>query len=94
MLTRFIKETLTSTLIRYGNDKHTAMAQTVGLPAAMTVDLILDNKIPERGVQLPTQPHVYLPILEQLEVKGIRFVERIEPYRYNQLEPTGSGVYE
>ncbi|KAG1500868.1 hypothetical protein G6F46_003999 [Rhizopus delemar] len=88
------KETLTSTLIRYGNDKHTAMAQTVGLPAAMTVDLILDNKIPERGVQLPTQSHVYLPILEQLEVKGIRFVERIEPYRHNQLEPTGSGVYE
>ncbi|KAI9255460.1 Saccharopine dehydrogenase-domain-containing protein [Sporodiniella umbellata] len=87
------KETLTSTLIKYGNDEHTAMAETVGLPAAMTVDLILDNKIPERGVQVPTQPHVYSPILEQLETKGIRFVERTEPYRLNKLLATGSGLY-
>lgn len=88
------KETLTSTLIKYGNDQHTAMAETVGLPAAMTVDLILDNKIPERGVQVPTQPHVYLPILEQLEMNGIQFIERVEPYRLNQLLPIGSGLYQ
>lgn len=85
---------MTSTLIKYGNDQHTAMAETVGLPAAMTVDLILDNKIPERGVQVPTQPHVYLPILEQLEMNGIQFIERVEPYRLNQLLPIGSGLYQ
>ncbi|CEG74882.1 Putative Glyceraldehyde-3-phosphate dehydrogenase-like C-terminal domain-containing protein (Fragment) [Rhizopus microsporus] len=88
------KETLTSTLIRYGNDEHTAMAETVGLPAAMAVELVLDNKIPERGIQVPTQRHVYEPILEQLEFKGIRFTERVEPYRVNQLKPTGSGLYQ
>lgn len=85
---------MTSTLIRYGNDEHTAMAETVGLPAAMAVELVLDNKIPERGIQVPIQRHVYEPILEQLEFKGIRFTERVEPYRVNQLKPTGSGLYQ
>ncbi|CEP17880.1 hypothetical protein [Parasitella parasitica] len=84
------KETLTSTLIKYGNQTHTAMADTVGLPTAMAVDLVLDNKIPERGVQRPTKPHVYLPILDQLEMKGIKFVEKSEPYKFNRLDATGS----
>ncbi|KAI8331437.1 Saccharopine dehydrogenase-domain-containing protein [Choanephora cucurbitarum] len=87
------KETWTSTLVQYGGEKHTAMADTVGLPAAMTVDLILDNKIPEKGIQRPTQSHVYLPILQQLEDKGIRFIEKIEPYRLNRLEATGSHTW-
>lgn len=84
------QETLTSTLIKYGNETHTAMADTVGLPTAMTVDLVLDNKIPERGVQRPTKPHVYLPILDQLEMKGIKFIEKSEPFKVNRLDATGS----
>ncbi|KAK4513899.1 uncharacterized protein ATC70_005906 [Mucor velutinosus] len=84
------KETLTSTLIKYGNETHTAMADTVGLPTAMTVDLVLDNKIPERGVQRPTKPHVYMPILDQLEMKGIKFIEKSEPFKVNRLDATGS----
>ncbi|RCI02392.1 hypothetical protein CU098_010347 [Rhizopus stolonifer] len=87
------KETLTSTLIKYGNEKHTAMADTVGLPTAMAVELVLDQKIPERGVLRPTQPHVYLPILEQLEYKGIQFVEKSQPYQLNRLEATGSNTW-
>ncbi|KAI9355755.1 Saccharopine dehydrogenase-domain-containing protein [Pilaira anomala] len=87
------KETLTSTLIKYGNEKHTAMADTVGLPTAMAVELVLDNVIPERGVLRPTKPHVYLPILDQLETKGIQFVERHEPFRPNRLEATGSSTW-
>ncbi|KAI9471949.1 MAG: Saccharopine dehydrogenase-domain-containing protein [Benjaminiella poitrasii] len=86
-------ETLTSTLVKYGNEHHTAMADTVGLPTAMTVDLILDNKIPERGVQRPTQPHVYLPILEQLELKDIKFIESVRPFSPNQLNATGSNTW-
>ncbi|KAI8640529.1 Saccharopine dehydrogenase-domain-containing protein [Parasitella parasitica] len=87
------KETLTSTLIKYGNETHTAMADTVGLPTAMTVDLVLDNKIPERGIQRPTKPHVYLPILDQLEMKGIKFIEKSEPYKSNRLDATGSNSW-
>lgn len=84
---------MTSTLIKYGNEKHTAMADTVGLPTAMAVELVLDNVIPERGILRPVKPHVYLPILDQLEMKGIQFVERIEPYRENRLEATGSNTW-
>ncbi|KAG2207514.1 hypothetical protein INT47_004264, partial [Mucor saturninus] len=87
------KETLTSTLIKYGNEKHTAMADTVGLPTAMAVELVLDNVIPERGILRPIKPHVYLPILDQLEMKGIQFVERTEPYRDNRLVATGSNTW-
>ncbi|KAI8992221.1 Saccharopine dehydrogenase-domain-containing protein [Pilobolus umbonatus] len=87
------KEILTSTLIKYGNNQHTAMADTVGLPAAMTVDLVLDNKIPERGVLRPTQPHVYLPILDQLEMNGIKFIEKSIPFHSHHLEATGSNVW-
>lgn len=84
---------MTSTLIKYGNEKHTAMADTVGLPTAMAVELVLDNLIPERGVLRPTKPHVYLPILDQLESKGIQFIERQEPYRENRLEASGSNTW-
>ncbi|KAG0178730.1 hypothetical protein DFQ29_003062 [Apophysomyces sp. BC1021] len=87
------KETVTSTLVHYGNEEHTAMAKTVGLPAAMTVDLVLDNKIPERGVLRPTMSHVYSPILERLEHEGVRFVEQVHPSHPVRLDATGSGVW-
>jgi alpha-aminoadipic semialdehyde synthase len=69
------------------------MADTVGLPTAMAVDLVLDNKIPERGVLRPTQPHVYLPILDQLEMKGIKFIEKAQPFHKNRLEASGSNTW-
>lgn len=69
------------------------MADTVGLPTAMAVDLVLDSKIPERGVLRPTQSHVYLPILEQLEMKGIKFIEKSQPYKSNRLNATGSNSW-
>lgn len=87
------KETLTSTLVKYGDDKHTAMASTVGLPTAMTVELVLDNKIPERGVQRPIKSHVYLPILEQLETKGISFMEKAQPFQPTNLDAKGTGIW-
>ncbi|KAI8972025.1 Saccharopine dehydrogenase-domain-containing protein [Mycotypha africana] len=87
------KEKLTSTLMRYGDDKYTAMAKTVGLPAAMAVELILDNRIPERGIQRPTQPHVYLPILDQLEMHGIKFVESSQPFHSVKLDACGSNTW-
>ncbi|KAI9496686.1 Saccharopine dehydrogenase-domain-containing protein [Zychaea mexicana] len=97
------KEKATSTLIHYGSsgsDGDTAMATTVGLPAAMATELVLDNKIQQRGILRPTTPDVYLPILEQLHDQGIKFVERsqevlqLEGSQKRALIPTGSGVWD
>lgn len=87
------KETVTSTLIQYGQENETAMAKTVGLPAAMVTELVLDNKINDRGILRPIQPDVYLPVLEQLENQGVQFVETVKPSHSIRLDATGSGVW-
>ena len=53
----------------------TAMSLTVGLPLAMVARRILEGKYQEKGVQLPIQPEIYKPVLEELREYGIRFVE-------------------
>lgn len=68
--------TRTSTLDLLGKDAtHTAMAQTVGLPLAMAVHAFLDGKITCRGVQIPTQPEIFQPIMHELSKYGVRFTE-------------------
>lgn len=52
---------------------HTAMAKTVGLPLAMGIRLILENKIPQKGVLLPIYKEIYKPILEELKEWGVEF---------------------
>jgi saccharopine dehydrogenase (NADP+, L-glutamate forming) len=52
------------------------MAKTVGLPLAIAVDLFLDGKIHGKGLHLPVLPEIYLPLLNELENQGIRFVEQ------------------
>ena len=65
-----------STMVCIGEDtKHTAMSMTVGLPLAMVARRILEGSYQEKGVQLPIQPEIYNPVLEELEEHGIRFVE-------------------
>jgi saccharopine dehydrogenase-like NADP-dependent oxidoreductase len=66
----------TSSLDLVGEDDvHTAMAQTVGLPLAMSVELLLENKVPSCGVLIPVEEWWYGPILKKLEGFGIRFTE-------------------
>jgi saccharopine dehydrogenase-like NADP-dependent oxidoreductase len=68
---------LTSSLIVIGDgEHHTAMAKTVGLPLAITIKLFLQKRFTLSGVQIPVKPEIYLPLLEELEAMGIRFVER------------------
>jgi saccharopine dehydrogenase-like NADP-dependent oxidoreductase len=60
-----------------GQDQiHTAMAKTVGLPIALACPLILNGKIPDRGVLLPLKPEIYGPILNELEKHGVAFQEK------------------
>ncbi|MGB7393655.1 MAG: saccharopine dehydrogenase family protein [Pricia sp.] len=62
------------------NQKHTAMAKTVGLPVAMATLAILNGKITTPGVQIPINKEVYGPILSELERHEIRFKEYEVPY--------------
>ena len=69
--------TITAELIVTGeNSVHTAMAKTVGLPLGIAASLILEGKIRETGLHIPTVPGIYVPVLEELERYGIGFVER------------------
>lgn len=65
-------ERLTSSLVdfgvRYGD---TSMSRTVSLPAAIAARLILEEKIPLRGVLIPVQPEIYDPVLDELAEMNI-----------------------
>eukprot|EP01134_Creolimax_fragrantissima_P007426 CFRG7426T1 len=76
------KERRTSTLINYGDGfgiGDSAMAKTVGFPVGIATRLILDGQIDRVGVWKPTTPDFYIPILEELEQKGIPVTEREWP---------------
>jgi len=51
------------------------MAKTVGLPLGIAAKLILENKIPLRGLHIPIVRDIYEPVMEELALNGIRFHE-------------------
>lgn len=69
------KQISSSLVVRGENSSHTAMAKTVGLPVGIAAQLILQGKIKEKGVVIPTQPAFYEPMLAELETYGITFLE-------------------
>jgi saccharopine dehydrogenase-like NADP-dependent oxidoreductase len=72
------RELHTSTMIQYGDpDGDSAMARTVGLPAAIAASMILDGKIKDTGVLIPVLPSIYEPILDELAAGGISFCESV-----------------
>ena len=72
------KEKMISTLVVYGKDSdNTAMAATVGLPIGIGVNLILNNKIKERGVVIPVHSEIYKPALKELVEWGIKPKEQL-----------------
>jgi saccharopine dehydrogenase-like NADP-dependent oxidoreductase len=54
----------------------TAIAKTVGMPAAIAAELVLNGKLKIRGCRIPTHPDIYKPVLKELKKNGIKFVER------------------
>lgn len=67
-----------SCLVVKGEDRaHTAMAKTVGLPLGIAAKLILQNKINLTGIHIPVISEIYEPVLNELELKGIKFNEEI-----------------
>lgn len=70
------RENITSTLISYGERSgDSAMARTVGLPAAIAARLVLEQKIDAVGVQIPVAARIYAPILDELAAQGIAIGE-------------------
>lgn len=67
---------ITSSLVVKGHDQvYTAMAQTVGLPMAIVVKLLLKGQLKSRGVLIPTVKEIYEPVLNELERLGVKFEE-------------------
>ncbi len=65
-----------ATMIAKGTDHtDTAMSKTVGLPLALAASLILDGKIKETGVIIPTLKAIYEPVLKALETLGFDIIE-------------------
>lgn len=70
------KEVIKSRMLDFGTPAtDTAVARTVALPAAVGVEMILENKISARGVHIPVIPEIYNPILDRLEDMDIRMIE-------------------
>lgn len=91
-------EVHTSTLQVFGHQKPdlsfrgarpaSAMARTVGLPLAIASLLVLDGQISLRGVQIPTWPEIYLPILYGLTNVGLVAKETTRTIKSPETEQT------
>ncbi|XP_078157714.1 lysine-ketoglutarate reductase/saccharopine dehydrogenase bifunctional enzyme isoform X2 [Carex rostrata] len=71
-----------ATLLEFGKIENgkstTAMALTVGVPAAIGALLLLHNRVQKRGVVRPLDSEVYIPALKMLETTGIKLLEEVE----------------
>jgi saccharopine dehydrogenase (NADP+, L-glutamate forming) len=57
------------------NGTDTAMSRLVGLPLGIFVKLLMLGKISTTGVNIPTMPEVYEPVMQELEEHGVKFTE-------------------
>jgi saccharopine dehydrogenase-like NADP-dependent oxidoreductase len=70
------KKGITSSFAYIGKSQaDTAMAITVGTPAAIATCLLASGKFTKPGVHVPVIPELYNPILDELENYDIKFVE-------------------
>lgn len=73
------KKEIKSHLVVKGDDStYTGMAKTVGLPIGIAAQLILEGKIKETGLHIPTIETIYKPVLQKLEKYGIVFQEQVK----------------
>jgi saccharopine dehydrogenase (NADP+, L-glutamate forming) len=71
-------ERIRSTMVERGEPGgFTAMARTVGLPAAIAAKLLMLDELPLTGALIPTHPSVFEPVLRELGELGIRFRESV-----------------
>lgn len=74
------EEAILSTLVDFGiPGGDSAMARTVGLPAAIAARLIIEGRIQLNGVHIPVLPAIYEPVLDELAAQSIGCIERVTP---------------
>ncbi|CAB1414611.1 unnamed protein product [Pleuronectes platessa] len=70
-------ETKHVSLVVYGDPNgFSAMAKTVGYPAAIAARMVLDGEINTKGLVAPMTKDVYGPILDRLRQEGLRFMSK------------------
>ncbi|MBO9201788.1 MULTISPECIES: saccharopine dehydrogenase C-terminal domain-containing protein [Niastella] len=70
------KHLASSNLVVKGEDHlNTAMAKITTLSLSIAAKQILQGNIHETGLHIPVMSSVYVPVLQELEKNGIRFVE-------------------
>lgn len=70
------KEMKHITLVEYGQPNgKTAMARTVGIPAAIATNMLLRGEIQQKGMVLPLTPDIYRPMLSRLRLEGLKAIE-------------------
>jgi alpha-aminoadipic semialdehyde synthase len=75
------KELRKSTMIVYGDPNgYSAMAKTVGYPAAMATDMILQKQLKSHGVIAPMSSDIYVPLIKKLAQENIKFTEQSRFY--------------
>ena len=68
---------ITSWMVDTGSDAvRTAMARTVGLPIGVAAIQFMEKKWSVTGLQIPTLPVIYKPVMEALRARGLVFHER------------------
>ena len=72
-----IEKRLISHMAYIGKDSNlTAMSDTVGLPLGIATKMLLNGSIKTRGVVLPLDKEIYDPVLKELKLYGVDFVEQ------------------
>ena len=69
------RQVIKSRLLDFATPEDTSIARTVGLPAGIAAKMILDGKIGETGVHIPTSKSIYEPVLQELQKLGIAMKE-------------------
>ena len=70
------REVIKSRMLDFGTmATDTAIARTVALPAAVSVEMTLFGKIDAKGVHIPVIPEIYNPVLDRLEDMNIKMIE-------------------
>lgn len=72
----------TSTMIQSGQSHASGgisiMSKSVGVTTALGARMVLEGRIPQRGIVSPIHPEIYNPILKDLEKHEIIMVEESE----------------
>uniref|UniRef100_A0A8C2H3F5 Aminoadipate-semialdehyde synthase n=1 Tax=Cyprinus carpio TaxID=7962 RepID=A0A8C2H3F5_CYPCA len=70
-------ETKHISLVVYGDPNgYSAMAKTVGYPAAIATRMVLNGELTTKGLVVPMTKSIYSPVLKRLQEEGLRYITK------------------